>query len=271
MCGRSVLKSFFFALTLVALSGCMSLGPMFEPSDSAPRQRIDAASIKDAEPRLDPVTRAGNKNPYRVLGKTYYLLPSSEGYEAEGVASWYGTKFHGRPTANGERYSLYAMTAAHKTLPIPAYARVTNLENGRTTIVRVNDRGPFHDDRLIDLSYAAAVKLGFADKGTARVRVEVVNPETYREPQPQVTPPLRQVASTETYYLQVGAFRNIESANRLRAEIMLNFNQEVQVSSSEPEGLYRVQVGPLDQLSKVQALSELLIEAGHGEPRLVSN
>lgn len=247
----------------LTLNGCS----VFEPRDAAPSARLDASTIPDAVPRVDPVTRAGNKNPYRVLGKTYHLLPTSKGYEAEGIASWYGTKFHGRPTANGERYSLYDMTAAHKTLPIPAYARVTNVENGRSTIVRINDRGPFHDDRLIDLSYAAAVKLGFADRGTARVRVEVIDPSA-----PDPAPPLREAAaSSDRYYLQVGAFKSLESANRLRAELMLSFNQDVQVSASEPEGFYRVQVGPLDHISKVQALSELLIEAGHGEPRLLSN
>lgn len=266
------------AALVVALGGCSVYTPLFEPKDAAPRGNVDAASIPDAVPRNDPVTRAGNKNPYRVLGKTYHLLPTAQGYKAEGIASWYGTKFHGRPTANGESYNIYAMTAAHKTLPIPAYARVTNLENGRSVVVRINDRGPFHDDRLIDLSYAAAVKLGYASKGTARVRVEVIDartpppappPRLPVQPEPQA--PQQLATPDEIYYLQVGAFRNLESANRLRAEMVLNFNQQARVSTSEPEGVYRVQVGPLDHISKVQALSELLIEAGHGEPRVLRN
>lgn len=257
-------RPLFCLLLLLGVTGCTVYAPIFEPADGAPAVGIHAHTIEDAVPRVDPVTRAGNKNPYTVAGKTYHLLPSSKGYHAEGIASWYGTKFHGRPTANGERYSLYQMTAAHKTLPIPAYARVTNLENGRTAIVRINDRGPFHDNRIIDLSYAAAVKLGYADKGTARVRVEVIDPA--QKPQQQ-----QQEEDTDSYFLQVGAFRSLESANRLRAQLMMTTNQSVKISPSEPAGFFRVQVGPLDHLSKVQALSELLIEAGHGEPRLLKN
>lgn len=280
-------------LALVGLTACGSHS-FFEPKDGAPRSSIHPDSLRDAVPRRDPVTRAGNKNPYTVLGKTYHLLPTSEGYQAEGVASWYGTKFHGRPTANGEKYSLYGMTAAHKTLPIPAYVKVTNLENGRTAVVRINDRGPFHDDRLIDLSYAAAVKLGYADKGTARVRVEVVHPESpplmVAKPTPAARPVTHPVATaapslsampTSTkptvsnqdsgqYYLQVGAFKNVDLANRLRAELILMTNQSVTVASNDA-GVHRVQVGPLDTLSVVQALTDLLVEEGHGQPRLVSN
>ena len=252
-------------LSLLLLSGCMSIPAIIEPKDSAPMIPPHPESLTDAIPREEMITRAGNKNPYTVLGKTYYLLPSSSGYQAEGVASWYGTKFHGRPTANGERYSLYAMTAAHKTLPIPAYVKVTNLENGRTVVVRVNDRGPFHSDRIIDLSYAAAVKLGYADRGTARVRVEAIDPGAKPEP-----PPAPLIAP-ERYFLQVAAFKSLASANQLKDELVATTRQRVQVSASEPGGFYRVQVGPLDQISKVEALSELLIEAGHGQPRLLQN
>lgn len=221
----------------------------------------------DAIPREELITRAGNKNPYTVLGKTYFLLPSAYGYREEGTASWYGTKFHGKPTANGERYSLYSMTAAHKTLPIPAYVKITNLDNGRTAIVRVNDRGPFHGDRIIDLSYAAAVKLGYADKGTARVRVEGIDPRVNPSPEPPIPP----AQATERYFLQVGAFKSLDLANQLRAEVALTTNQPVQISAGEHDGFYRVKVGPLDQLSKAEAISELLIAAGHGEPRLLQN
>jgi rare lipoprotein A len=164
-------------LISLVLSACSGTGS--SRKDAAPKvDKKKLAKIHDAVPRKDKVTRAGNKNPYTVFGKTYHLLPTSEGYKKKGTASWYGTKFHGRMTANGERYNVYAMTAAHKTLPIPCYARVTNLSNKRQVIVRVNDRGPFHGDRLIDLSYAAAVKLGFAEQGTAPVLVEVVTEES---------------------------------------------------------------------------------------------
>ena len=164
-------------------------------SDGAPTRRLDPDTIKDAVPRREPITRAGNKSPYTVLGQTYVLMPSAKGYRATGIASWYGTKFHGESTANGDRYDLYGMTAAHKTLPIPTYVLVTNLENNRQAIVRVNDRGPFVSNRIIDLSYAAATKLGYADKGTAFVEVVAIDvdnwpPREVPEPAPKVTPPL---------------------------------------------------------------------------------
>lgn len=153
--------------------------------DGAPVHDVDISNLPDAVPKQEPITRAGNKNPYTVFGKTYHLLPVGSGYRAEGMASWYGTKFHGRKTANGEIYDMYAMTAAHKTLPIPSYVRVTHLGNNRSVVVRVNDRGPFHGDRIIDLSYAAAKKLGYQQLGTAQVRVELIDPTDY---QPSLQP-----------------------------------------------------------------------------------
>ena len=127
--------------------------------------------------KLNPLLKR-NKSPYTQFGKTYYVLNSSQGFRETGIASWYGSKFHGRRTSNGDVYNMYAMTAAHKTLPIPTYVRVTNQENRRSVIVRVNDRGPFHESRIIDLSYVAALKLGFAANGTAKVSVEALNPAT---------------------------------------------------------------------------------------------
>lgn len=142
--------------------------------DGAPWWHVDVAKIPDAVPV--PHSGSYKNQPYEVLGKRYFPLQSADNYRAVGLASWYGTRFHGRPTANGELYDVYGMTAAHKTLPLPAYVRVTNLANGRQVLLRVNDRGPFHSDRLIDLSYAAAVKLGFAPQGVAQVKVETINP-----------------------------------------------------------------------------------------------
>lgn len=174
----------FLCLLILFITGCSSIPDDVPPveiestpdTDGAPTQQRDVTSIPDAVPQEVVRTRAGNKSPYTVFGKTYYLLDSSEGYEEQGYASWYGTKFHGRRTANGEVYDMWAMTAAHKTLPIPSYVRVTNLDNGLTIVVKVNDRGPFHSDRIIDLSYGAAQKLDFAEKGVARVHVVDVTP-----------------------------------------------------------------------------------------------
>ncbi|MDH4570532.1 septal ring lytic transglycosylase RlpA family protein [Pseudomonas sp. BN414] len=145
--------------------------------DGAPWWDVDVSRIPDAVPM--PHYGSIKANPYTVLGKTYYPMNDARRYQAVGTASWYGTKFHGQATANGEAYDLYGMTAAHKTLPLPSYVRVTNLDNGRTVILRVNDRGPFYSDRIIDLSFAAAKKLGYAETGTARVKVEGIDPHEW--------------------------------------------------------------------------------------------
>ena len=131
--------------------------------------------IADARPRVEPLNRGANE-PYVALGRKYVPYTSLKAYRQRGIATWYGRRFHGKRTASGERYDMYAMTAAHTILPIPSYARVTNLGNGRSIIVRINDRGPFHADRIIDLSYAAAYKLGYAAAGSARVEVEAILP-----------------------------------------------------------------------------------------------
>lgn len=145
--------------------------------DGAPWWDVDVSRIPDATPTLH--SGPYKANPYTVLGKTYFPLQDSKTYVASGTASWYGTKFHGQNTANGEVYDLYGMSAAHKTLPLPSYVRVTNLDNNKSVILRVNDRGPFYSDRIIDLSYAAAKKLGYAEIGTARVKVEGIDPQTW--------------------------------------------------------------------------------------------
>jgi rare lipoprotein A len=174
---------------------------------------VDISRIPDAVPmpNYGPI----KNNPYTVLGKTYFPLNDATSYRVTGTASWYGTKFHGQATANGETYDLYGMTAAHKTLPLPSYVRVTNLDNGKSVIVRVNDRGPFYSDRVIDLSFAAAKKLGYAETGTAHVRVEGIDPAQWwaqqgrpmpmvlAQPQRAVTAPApvkpQAVATVETY------------------------------------------------------------------------
>jgi len=179
--------------TMIFLSACSTMSDLIPTSisssdrgDSAPSEQKNVANIDDAQPQPVIRTRAGNKSPYTVLGKTYQLLPESEGYQESGGASWYGTKFHGRRTANGDVYDMWGMTAAHKTLPIPSYVQVTNVANNRSVIVLVNDRGPFHSERIIDLSYAAALKLGFAEQGIADVDVVDVTPleQSVLVPQP---------------------------------------------------------------------------------------
>ncbi|WP_028770427.1 septal ring lytic transglycosylase RlpA family protein [Silanimonas lenta] len=151
-------------------------GGLYAPGvpDSAPPVPVDVSHLPEPVPRREPRAAYGNRETYTVLGRTYRVMASAEGYVERGIASWYGYKFHGRHTSSRERYDMCAFTAAHKTLPLPSYVRVTNLENGRSVVVRVNDRGPFHEGRIIDLSYAAAARLDMKRNGTARVEVRAL-------------------------------------------------------------------------------------------------
>ncbi|MGD2137027.1 MAG: septal ring lytic transglycosylase RlpA family protein [Gammaproteobacteria bacterium] len=157
------------------LAGCASRGPHEPAVDDAPPEPVDVSSIPNAVPKREPLSRYGNPTSYVVNGKRYYTMPSSRGYRERGLASWYGTKFHGKRTSSGEPYDVYAMTAAHRTLPLPSYVEVTNLRNNRSVILKVNDRGPFKADRIIDLSYAAAAKLGILGYGTGLVEVRAID------------------------------------------------------------------------------------------------
>ena len=193
-------RGFLFALWLVGLivgliSGC---GGSLK-RDGPPREAVDVSRIPDAVPRVEPKSRYGNPDSYEVFGKRYYPLQSSRGYRERGVASWYGQKFHGRRTSSGETYNMHAMTAAHKTLPLPSYVQVTNLRNSRRVVVRVNDRGPFHPNRIIDLSHTAAAKLRMLGKGTALVEVRAIDPTN---PGPSVEPMV--VAKQQVAHLRCG-------------------------------------------------------------------
>lgn len=162
------------ALLIMLLGGCATQGGRGSAGASA--DGSDGSSIADAVPRVEPLSKTGNAESYKVRGKRYFTKKSAAGHIERGLASWYGGQFHGRKTSSGERYDMYAMTAAHKTLPLPSYVRVTNMENGRTAVVRVNDRGPFHGPRVLDLSYSAAKKLGVIPQGTAMVEVRAIDP-----------------------------------------------------------------------------------------------
>jgi rare lipoprotein A len=186
-----------WALAPLVLAGCSTLpreAPRSAPAPSTavppPPSAADLAAIPDAIPRAEPRSRYGNPASYEVFGRRYAVLPSAEGYVERGTASWYGPGFHAERTSSGEPYDMYGMTAAHKTLPIPVVARVTNLRNGRSVVVRINDRGPFVGDRIVDLSYAAAWKLDMLREGTAPVELRVLSarPQTYLAAQPTVTP-----------------------------------------------------------------------------------
>jgi len=170
----------YFSILVLAsalLSGCASTSGGNVGSGDNYYEDVDVSKIKDPEPKHEPKSKYGNPSSYQVFGKTYYVKDSADGFKERGQASWYGHPFHGRRTSSGEEYDMYKMTAAHKSVPIPCYMRVTNLKNGKSIIVRVNDRGPFHDGRVIDLSYVAAKKLGVYAEGTVPVEIEVITPE----------------------------------------------------------------------------------------------
>lgn len=240
--------------------------------DFAPLKRLDPDLIEDAVPRLDPIKAAGNKSPYMVFGKVYHVMESSKNYKEQGKASWYGLKFHGHNTSNGEVYDVHAMTAAHKTLPLPSYVKVTNVANGRSAIVRVNDRGPFHGDRIIDLSYAAASKLAYIDQGTAEVVVEVIDVEqwlaqsqqqravNYVEQKEQVSNKEEQAKT----WLQIGAYSKEVTAVNVRKQLLEQFAWPSSVTAGA-DGLYRVKMGPIPE-DKVANLSQQLVAHGFALP-----
>jgi len=256
-------------LTLVFANGCsISSYGIFEEQDGGPDRYVDVSKIPNAVPRNEPRSRYGNMSSYEVFGKRYYPLKSSDGFKQRGIASWYGNKFHGRKTSSGEKYDMYAMTAAHKTLPLPTYVEVTNLENGRQIIVKVNDRGPFRHNRIIDLSYVAAEKLGITRKGTGLVEVRAINPSRpYQASNPsdtasQVT---RNITSYHPgLYIQAGAFTSRDNALRLKSKLTTDLNRPVRISEAFTRGdtFYRVQVGPLKKVEIADQVSLQLENLG---------
>ncbi|KAB0501314.1 septal ring lytic transglycosylase RlpA family protein [Pseudomonas moorei] len=214
--------------------------------DGAPWWDVDVSRIPDATPTLH--TGPYKANPYTVLGKTYFPLQDSKTYVASGTASWYGTKFHGQNTANGEVYDLYGMSAAHKTLPLPSYVRVTNLDNNKSVILRVNDRGPFYSDRIIDLSYAAAKKLGYAEIGTARVKVEGIDPQQWWAAKGRPAPLMLnepQVAqnSAPTITASAGTVEQWTPPPQQHAAAVVPVQLEAKKSASSPAAGQYLQVG----------------------------
>ncbi len=181
---KNVLSCVLVGLIFLFMTGCVSSKK--SAKDGPPKTPVkNLDRIPNAIPKAEPLSRHGNRfknnsNSYVAKKKRYHVLSTSRGYKARGHASWYGTKFHGRKTSSGEPYDMYAMTAAHRTLPLPTYAKVTNLSNGKSIVVKINDRGPFHKDRIIDLSYVAAHKLGMLGKGTSKVEVESIDPRDNR-------------------------------------------------------------------------------------------
>lgn len=241
--------------------------------DAYPENPPDVSEVPDAVPQAEPLSKYGNKNPYTVLGETYHLLPSAKGYTATGKASWYGKKFHGLRTSSGERYDMYKMTAAHRTLPLPSYVRVTNLANGKSVIVKVNDRGPFHSERIMDLSYAAAARLGMLKQGTARVKLEAIDPAEYARQQDEDKPAAATAASSgdddRKFFVQVGAFSEKANAAALQSKIGDLVRAPVAVASSDDADVNRVQVGPFATREDADRISALIRDHDLGSPIVV--
>jgi len=238
-------------------------------TDSGPAEPpVDIASLPEPVPHPEPRSRFGNKSPYTVRGHTYRVLPDAHGYDKRGIASWYGNKFQGYMTSNFEKYDMYKFTAASKTLPLPSWVRVTNLDNGKSVIVRVNDRGPFVANRLIDLSYAAAVRIGIWPRGTGLVEVQAIDPA-----HPEELPPAKTVqapGSQPEIWLQVGAFAEASNARRVASRLRSAGLGPVRLSALKVHGrtVRRVRIGPLKNVSAADTLSRKVTQLGLPEPKV---
>jgi len=244
---------------LAVLAGCAPV----EVRDGAGRP-LDPDSIEVPEPRPEPRSRYGNHSPYTVNGRTYRVLPTARGYRERGRASWYGSKFHGRLTSSGEPFDMYKVSAAHKTLPLPSWVEVTNLDNGRRLNVRVNDRGPFREGRIIDLSYAAAVKLGVLEAGTAPVEVRAL--DFGERSDPAVLRPL-----SVPVRIQAGAFSERDAARRLAARLTDEGFEGVRIERGrvDRDTVWRVRIGPVFDAGHARRLVERLMRLGLEPPVFV--
>lgn len=262
------------SLIIICSTACTN-DPVINRDSASKNFPQDIASIPDAVPKYEKRTRAGNPPEYDVFGKHYRVLAESKGYQKKGIASWYGKKFHGKNTSNGEVYDMYAMTAAHKTLPIPCYVRVTNLKNQHSVVLRINDRGPFHDNRIIDLSYTAAVKLGIQQAGTGFVEVTALEPDVLEPDRAEsVVAEKKQLIQQKTatpVYLQVGAFSSQFNAKQLQEKLLSQqiANSRIQNSGNPGNFLYRVQVGPLDSVLQADEVNKKLALIGLKQTRIV--
>ena len=257
-------------LLLLSLYACVSTSTRDSAPDSAPSS---ARLPDDATPRQEPRSRYGNGPNYQVFGETYKVMDSSYDYQERGVASWYGKKFHGRKTSNQEDYDMYAMTAAHKSLPLPTYVRVRNLSNNKSVVVRVNDRGPFVDNRLIDLSYSAALKLDMVQSGTSLVEVTAISyNQPAREKHPTAQVAVREAGPEENIFVQVGAFGEAENARRRIALVRKSglgpafVHQDKNISPR----LYRVRIGPIADVLEYDSIVAKLQQLGITETHLVT-
>lgn len=262
------------------LAGCSSSRYAMR-QDRAPHTALNVKNIPDAVPHAEPASKYGNPESYVVNGRRYHVMKTAQGFRQRGIASWYGSKFHGHRTSSGELYNMYAMTAAHKTLPLPSYVRVTNVDNHRSVVVRVNDRGPFHANRIIDLSYAAAKKLGITPHGTGRVELTYIDPR--QRPRRTRVAAIKNKVPIQTHaaaadksgptgrlYLQVGAFAERANAEQLRKRVADVLNSgEINTGYNIENKLYRVRIGPLANMEEADKLADKLAQSGITHSKLV--
>lgn len=279
-----ITKSGFALLAVTGSIFLTSCSTHLKRTDGPPHFYVDETKIPNAKPRAEKLSKRGNMRSYVVFGQRYYVMRSSKNYSATGIASWYGTMFHARNTSSGEPYNMLSMTAAHKTLPLPTYVEVTNLKNHRKIIVKVNDRGPFRSNRLIDLSYVAAKKLNMLGKGTAHVRVTAIDPYRYGKPiflakrhsyhQPNMTSSWRIVRRTPappsaSVYLQVGAFKSRTNARRLRTRLMALLKMNVLITPPLVNSPYFcVKIGPFKSIADADELTARLKHLGIAANRI---
>ena len=260
-----------FRVCTIIMAFSLILASCTKP-DGAPRRHVNYRAIPDAIPKNEYLSPKVNPSSYVVKGKRYRILKSYKNYDKVGIASWYGTKFHGKLTSTGERYNMNSMSAANKELPIPCYAEVTNLNNQRTVIVKVNDRGPFVDNRLIDLSYAAAQKLGIIGTGTAKVRVRTIDPNhrqahTKKATKNTVVQPTTQKPSAKKaqsnqakLYLQIAAYQDNKAALALQKRLMEQALFSSEILHDSAHKIYRVKVGPFPNFTAASKAKDYLIQ-----------
>lgn len=246
--------------------------------DVAPDSPPDVSQVPDAIPVAEPRSPYGNKSPYKALGETYKVMEDARGFTQTGKASWYGKKFHGLRTSSGEKYNMYKMTAAHTTLPIPTYVRVTNLANDKSVIVKVNDRGPFHSERIMDLSYAAAARLDYLKTGTANVRIEVVTADEFRGKPAKTDKKEKTVADDSSadatgtrLFVQVGAFSARGNATALQGKLADLINSPIVVIRDEnsSNGISRVRIGPFSSQEEAEQALTTIQDNNLGKPIII--
>jgi len=288
---KNIIKIITVTIILLGLAACSTVkkpkSRYDQEHDTAPTGKVNWSKVKQVKPKYEPRSRYGNPVSYEQSGQRYTLLASAKGYKERGIASWYGTKFHGRRTSSGESYDMLSMSAAHKTLPIPAYAKVTNLDNGKQVTVKINDRGPFVKGRIIDLSYAAAHQIGMTEKGTARVEVETLtfSPTGMSSNRDSIKPlnntrqnaisrpsskPKEKPANTKIY-VQVGAYSVHKTAQKLAKVLDREISLPVKITTIKRTGkkLYRVRIGPVPNDAIAKQLIDTLDIKELGKPKVV--